>query len=67
MKLEEMLNALRLCRMSADEEDSPCDKCPYREHNDNLYSCIDKRSEDLEKVLLWAIDVKQTLRVFTGE
>ena len=67
MKLEEILNALRLCREPADWENSPCEKCPYKEYEDRTYSCIDRRSEDLEKLVLWAIDVQQALREFTGE
>lgn len=67
MSLEEMLIALRLCRQPADFENSPCEKCPYKEYEDRIYSCIDRRSEDLEKFLLWGIDVQKTLREFTGE
>lgn len=66
MKLEEMLMALRLCREPADFENSPCEKCPYKEYEDRSYSCIDRRSEDLEKILLWAIDTRNSLREFTG-
>ena len=67
MDLEKMLTALRLCREPADENNSQCKQCPYREYHDRLYSCIDKRSEDLEKLILWAIAAQKVLREFTGE
>ena len=68
MTLEQMLTSLECCNMPIDEGE-PCKKCPYyNAYGTGLrYQCIDKRYEDLKKVLQWAIDTQKTLKEFTKE
>lgn len=60
--LKKALVSLECC--NGKYEDSSCDNCPYEDLNDEHWSCIDKRCEDLIKILDWSIETMETLEHF---
>ena len=60
--LKKVLKSLECCNNT--DRDDPCEECPYSGSNDNHWSCIDKRYEDLTKILDWGIETMETLEHF---
>ena len=64
MNSRDLKNVLKSIECCAATEEDACDECPYNNDHDNAWHCMDRRYEDLKKILDWGIETMETLENF---